>query len=102
MKNHDEWIETYYDLDPEFVHVSELEDVEQAKDFLSDVVEGLYGDTSLEQMERSLEEACAYLKVPFPKKELTITKKNPYFEFGVALSRHQAQVVSRTQHVEGE
>ncbi len=80
----------------EYVHVSELEDVECAKEFLAEVVEGLYGDKPLDQMERSLEEACAYLKVPFPKKELTITKKNPYFKFGVALSKHQAGVLPRT------
>ena len=85
-----------YDIESEYVHVSELEDVEHAKEFLADVVEGLYGEKSLDQMERSLEEACAYLKVPFPNKELTITKKNPYFQFGVALSKHQARVLSRT------
>ena len=97
-------IDEYWGAEPqsEYVHVSELEDVEQAKDFLADVVEGLYGDKPLDQMERSLEEACAYLKVPFPNKELTITKKNPYFKFGVAISKHQATVLSRTQHVDGE
>ena len=84
------------DLGSEYVHVSELEHVEEAKEFLADVVEGLYGDKSLDQMERSLEEACAYLKVPFPNKELTITKNNPYFQVGVALSKHQAKVLSRT------
>lgn len=94
MNIDEEW---YYDEDLEYVHVSELEDVEYAKEFLSDVVEGLYGEMSLEQMERSLEEACAYLDVPFPNKELTITKKNPYFEFGVALSKNQAQILSRTK-----
>lgn len=89
------------DFGSEYIHVSELEDIEenieQAKEFLTDVVEGLYGNKSLDQMERSLEEACAYLKVPFPKRELTITKKNPYFQCGVALSKHQAKVLYRTK-----
>lgn len=80
------------DFGSEYLHVSELEDIECAKEFLSDVVEGLYGKNSLDQMERSLEEACAYLKIPFPNKELTITKKNPYFQVGVALSKHHSQV----------
>ncbi len=84
------------DFGSEYIHISELEDIECAKEFLAEVVEGLYGDKPLDQMERSLEEACAYLKVPFPNKELTITKKNPYFQFGVALSKHQARVLSRT------
>ena len=90
--------EEYWDYEPEseYVHVSELEDVECAKEFLSDVVEALYGKTSLDQMERSLEEACAYLKIPFTNRDLTITKKNPYFQFGIALSKHQAKVLCRT------
>lgn len=97
--NHNEYHNEYWGVDfgSEYVHVSELEDIECAREFLADVVEGLYGDTSLDQMERALEEACAYLKVPFPKKELTITKKNPYFNFGVALSKHQSRVLSRTK-----
>ena len=97
-------IDEYWGAEPlsEYVHASELEDVEQAKEFLADVVEGLYGTKSLAHMERALEEACAYLKVPFPNKELTIQKKNPYFDFGVALSKNQARVLSRTQHVDGE
>ena len=42
-------IDEYWGAEPqsEYVHVSELEDVEQAKDFLSVVVEGLYGDKPL-------------------------------------------------------
>ena len=85
-----------YEPESEYVDVSELEDVECAKEFLADVVEGLYGNKPLDQMERALEEACAYLKVPFPNKELTIKKKNPYFDFGVAISKHQAHVLTRT------
>ena len=92
--NYDE----YWGYNPEenISEVTEVEDVENAREFLEQAVNGLYGDASLEQIERSLEEACAYLKVPFPNKELTITKKNPYFQFGVALSKHQARVLSRT------
>lgn len=93
MNNHEYWVE---DPTSECVHVSELEDVEQAREFISEVVEGLYGEKSLDHMERALEEACAYLDIPFPNKELTITKKNPYFQFGVDLSTHQARVISRT------
>lgn len=85
-----------YEPESEYLHVSDIEDVECAKEFLSDVVEGLYGDKTLDQMEHSLEEVCAYLKVPFPNKELTITKKNPYFKFGVGLSKHQARILYRT------
>lgn len=91
-----------WDEDPtsEYVHISELENFEQAKEFISEVVEGLYGEKSLDHMERALEEACAYLDIPFPDKELTITKKNPYFQFGVALSTCQARILSTT--TEGE
>lgn len=88
--------EMAYEADSEYVHVSELEYIDRAKDFLKDVVEGLYGDKSLAQVERSLEEVCSYLKVPFPNRELTITKKNPYFHFGLDLSRIQTEMLCRT------
>ena len=102
MKHHEYWDASLDEVsEQEYIHPSELEDVECAKDFISQAVQGLYGNGSLEQIERSLEEACAYLKIPFPNKELTITKKNPYFEFGVSLSKGQARVLSRNT-VEGE
>ena len=70
-----------YEPESEYTHVSEIEAVEQAKEFLADVVEGLYGDKPLDQI---------------PNKKLTITKKNPYFQLGAALSRFQGEVLLRT------
>lgn len=97
MNTEENWA---YELESEYSHVSELQDVECAKEFISDVLEALYGDSSLDQMENSLEEACACLKVPFPTTELKITKSNPYFEtnnpyfqVGLAISKHQAQLI---------
>jgi len=107
MQYHEAWVDEPYDVESEYVHVSELEEletkIEYAKDFLSEALEGLYGEKSLDQMERALEEVCAYLDVPFPIQELKVTKtkphlSNPYFKFGALLSQKQAQVVSRTQH----
>jgi hypothetical protein len=82
-------LDEYWGIDPqsEYIHTSELEDIGQAKEFLSDAIDGLYGDAPLDQIERSLEEACAYLKIPFPDKQLTITKKHPDKAQGRALSR---------------
>lgn len=78
----------------EFVHVSELEDLDNAKDYMKDVLDGLYGEKSLDEMERALEEVCFHLDVDFPHKLLKVQKKSPYFELGAALSRAQAKKMS--------
>jgi len=110
MMNHNEWLDVPYDVDPEYVHVSELEEleenIEQAREFLVEAFKGLYGDKSLDHMERALEEVCAYLRVPFPKQELKVTKENespmyyenPYFQIGAIMSKGQARVLNRTKH----
>lgn len=85
-----------YNVDPEYVHVSELEQVEEAKGFISEALDCLYGNKPLDHLEFALEEACSYLDIPFPKGKLKIEKpSNPYFEFGVAMSKHQARILSR-------
>jgi len=78
-----------------YVHVSELDKYEDAKGFLIDVLDSLYGNKSLDDMERALEEACAHMEIPFPKGNLKVNKNNPYFQLGAAMSRTQARVLSR-------
>lgn len=84
----------YIELDD--THVSEIENIENAREFISEALDCLYGSKSLDHLEFALQEACAYLEIPYPKGELKIEKKNLYFEIGVAMSRHQAQVLNRT------
>jgi hypothetical protein len=88
--------EELYDWDQENLDVVELEQVEEAKVFISEALDCLYGDKPLDHLEFALEEACSYLDIPFPKGKLKIEKpSNPYFEFGVVMSKHQARILSR-------
>lgn len=106
MQHHEAWLDEPYLVDSEYVHVSEVEELEEkikwAKDFLKEALEGLYGEKSLDHAEHALEEVCSYLDVPFPGTEIKVTKQkphlsNPYFQFGTLLSHKQAQVINRTQ-----
>lgn len=67
---------SYEDLDltPKFIHVSELEDVYEAKKHLAAALESLYGDSTLDLLEHNLEEAFAYLGMPFPDGQLKVEK----------------------------
>ena len=88
MINNQDWFDAPYSVDSEYIHAVE-DTLESAREWLIEVLQGLYGDKSLDYMEHALEEVCSYLNVPFPKKEMQITEKNPYFVLGVRLSKNQ-------------
>lgn len=96
--------EELYDWEGYNSHVDELEQVEEAKGFISEALDCLYGNKSLEHLEFALENACAYLDIPFPKEDLKVQKVNyaaphakDYFDFGASLARGQAVILNRTQ-----
>lgn len=86
-----DWHENYHS-DPT---LPELEELEEAKEFISEALECLYGNKSLEHLEFTLQNACAYLDIPYPKGELKIKKKNQYFDFGVFLAKNQAKILNK-------
>ena len=71
----------------------EISELEYAREKMQVVLDGLYGDKPLNDMEDAVYEVCGALDIPTPlKKELSVKKKsNEYFELGKYLMENQAK-----------
>lgn len=75
-------------------NAAELSDLEYAKEKMQVILDGLYGDKPLNDMEEAVYEVCGALDIPTPlKKDLNIQKKpNEYFELGKYFMENQAEL----------
>ena len=76
---------SYYETPEDFYEVfanekdttPELSDIEYAREKMQVILDGLYGDKPLNDMEDAVYEVCGALDIPTPlKKELSVKKKS--------------------------
>lgn len=93
---------SYYETPEDFYEVfanerdaeDEMSELEYAREKMQVVLDSLYGDKPLNDMEDAVFEVCGALDLPTPfKKELNVQKKsNEYFELGKYLIENQAKI----------
>ena len=73
----DWWYEPDCDVSPydDYVHVDDLPDLDHARDHMKAVLEALYGNGSLENLESSLEEVLSILEMKLPTVNLCVRKE---------------------------
>jgi len=72
----------------EYIHVSDLEKYEDAKEWVEELRHHFYNTGNLKLLENALSELGAVFDVKMPNKEPKLQKKrDPLFDFGVQLSK---------------
>lgn len=75
----------------ERVSLEEISDLEYAREKMQVILDSLYGEKPLNDMQDAIYEMCGALDVPTPKNELNIQKKeDEYFKLGKYLMKNQA------------
>jgi hypothetical protein len=96
----DSWYEP--DCDPEtpadygWVREEDIPDLDSVKDFLKGVIEAVYVTGNVEELENCLDEICGQFDLKLPAGQPVVINRQStkfsekLFDFGVALSRAQA------------
>lgn len=96
----DSWYEPDYDppspADYGWVHEDDLPNLDSVEDFLKGVIEAVYVTGNVEELENCLDEICSQFNLKLPAGEPVMCRKpknfsDKLFDFGVALSRAQAE-----------
>jgi hypothetical protein len=67
-------LDEYYETPDGWVRSDEVPDVESVKDHMYGVLESMYKTGDVSDLERSVEEICAYLNMPFPTSDLKLKR----------------------------
>ena len=62
------------DLENEWVHIDEIPDLDHAKKAMKKVLDILYRESSMDDLEENLENVCDILSLPLPAGHLKIKK----------------------------
>lgn len=85
-----------HDLYEDYIHVDELANYEDIKDWVKEILQHVYITGDIQLFEGGLEELCALLDVKMPKTPMKLQKKgSDLFRFAAQLSGDYAATITK-------